>query len=76
MFRTYEVKAHLNKTKEQKVRDLFKPYRQAAKAIGKRQWRQLFEKGDFNKHARLNGITSPLSERYKETIQYQVIGVL
>jgi putative transposase len=75
VIRAYEVKGHLNRAKEEQVRALFKPYRQTAVVIARVQLRRFFQHGCLNRDLDIKGVASTLSERYKQTIQYQVVGV-
>ncbi|BCX82792.1 transposase [Methylomarinovum caldicuralii] len=51
-------------------------YRQTARAILRRKWRLLLETGRLDKNAQVKPIVSPLSERYKQTVQYQMVALL
>jgi putative transposase len=75
--RTYRLKHGANKGKVDKVMAVFPDYRRLAKQIARVQWNLFFTTGAFDRNlAPLSGIGSPLSERYKQTCQYQVVGML
>jgi len=77
MVRTYRLKHAINKGKQKQILDVLKAYRITASAIASLQWRLLFEEAqDFNKNLNIKYLPSPLSERYKQTCQYQVVAVL
>ena len=76
MLRTYELKAEINKGKEEKILSVLKEYRITAFVIGKKQWELFYTQGAFNKNHPVKGITSLLSERYKQIIQYQAVSIL
>ncbi len=72
-YRAIEVKHCANKGKVQKIKSLFKPAKQTAKAIARYQWELFFKTGSFNRKANIKHIQSKLSERYKYTIQYHLV---
>jgi putative transposase len=75
--RAYRLKHEANKGKAEKVLDLFPAYRDLAEDISRVQWNLFFATGRFDRNlAPLSGIDSLLSERYKQTCQYQVVGML
>jgi putative transposase len=54
-----------------------KEYRRVAKNIADFQWRRFYEDArPFGKNLSIKHIPSALSERYKQTCQWQVVGVL
>lgn len=75
ILRTYPMQTVANRAKVEKVLDLFIAYPQAARQIAAAQWRLLFESGRTNKNAPVR-ITTRLSARYRQTCQYQVVGML
>jgi putative transposase len=76
MDRTYMLKHQANKGKLLTAIETIKAYRRTAKAIAAYQWRLFFADGRFNKNADIKHLLSCLSERYKQTCQYQVVGTL
>jgi len=77
MLRTYQFQHGINKGKQGKIRSVIKAYRLTAQSIACRQWRLFFEnKSGFDKDLDIKYILSSLSGRYKQTCQYQVIGIL
>ncbi|MBM3302911.1 MAG: transposase, partial [Deltaproteobacteria bacterium] len=75
--RAYALKHQANKGKVGKVKAVFPAYRNLAREIAAVQWNLFFTTGSFDRNlAPLSGIDSPLSERYKQTCQYQVVGML
>ncbi|WP_037919747.1 RNA-guided endonuclease InsQ/TnpB family protein [Sulfurihydrogenibium subterraneum] len=74
--RAYKHKHNANKNKVETVRRILKDYRKTAEKISKLQWYLFFKEGSFNKNYKINHIPSKLSERYKQTCQYQVVSVL
>jgi putative transposase len=75
MLRTYPMQHAANWQKVEKVLDLFLAYPAAARQIASAQWRLFFESGRPNKNAPIK-IASRLSARYRQTCQYQVVGML
>jgi len=76
MIRTYPVKHYENVNKGKKILELTKEYRILAGDISRVQWKEFYKRGKFNKNLDIKELKSPLSERYKQTCQYQVVGVL
>jgi putative transposase len=77
LVRSYPLKHFANESKQKKVKDVLKQYRTFAKQDAKIQWNLFFLTGKFNKNlASLSEVPSLLSERYKQTCQYQVVGIL
>lgn len=75
--RTYRLKHEANRGKVDKVLAVFGAYRKLAQEISRVQWKLFFTTGRFDRNlAPLSGIESPLSERFKQTCQYQVVGML
>ncbi|WP_029523614.1 RNA-guided endonuclease TnpB family protein [Persephonella sp. KM09-Lau-8] len=74
--RAYKHKHSINKGKIQTIKQILAEYRKTAKKIAKKQWNIFFKEGSFNKNADIKDIPSNLSERYKQTCQYQVVSVL
>ena len=77
MDRTYKLKQRANKGKQSRVIQTIKDYRATAGLIAWHQWRCFYENAKpFNKQCDIKHIGSPLSERFKQTCQYQVVGTL
>lgn len=77
MLRTYRLKHGINKVKQDDVRKTIRAYRCTAQWIAAIQWERLVRTGMFfNKNLDIKRVRSLLSERYKQTCQYQVVGVL
>jgi putative transposase len=74
--RAYKHKHSVNKGKIETVKQIIKEYRKTAEDISKLQWKLFFKEGSFNKNYKIKHIPSKLSERYKQTCQYQVVSVL
>ena len=75
MMRTFRMRHGANAGKVDRILDLFLAYPKAAKQNAKAQWRSFFETGAFQRNLPIR-IDSPLSARYKQTVQYQVVGML
>ena len=76
MLRTYALPHQANAAKLKKLQPLLIAYRKAAESIAAQQWRAFFEYGEvFQKNAPIR-IDTPLSARYRQTCQYQVVGLL
>ena len=76
MIRTYPLKHSITQKKQAIIRSIIKEYQKLACCMAGRQWREFFENGDFDKDLDIKNIESKLSERYKQTCQYQVVGIL
>ena len=74
--RAYKHKHSINKGKIQTIKQVLIEYRKTAIKIAKRQWSIFFKEGYFNKNSNIKNIPSNLSERYKQTCQYQVVSML
>jgi len=72
----YRYKHFGNKGKIDKILQVLKEYRKTAKYIAKIQWYLFFKQGSFNEYNDVKNIKSKLSERYKQTCQSQVVGIL
>ena len=73
---TYFLHCSPNKEKENKVFNLLKEYRKTAKVIANQQWKTFQQTGKFNKYLDIKHIHSLLSQRYKQTCQWQVVATL
>ncbi|MGC8767366.1 MAG: hypothetical protein ACP5QP_06705 [Brevinematia bacterium] len=76
IIRAYMYPCFPNKGKAEKVKQVLKEYRKTAQEIAELQWNEFFKTGKFNRYFKLKEVKSPLSERYKQTCQWQVVGVL
>ncbi|MGB9873754.1 MAG: hypothetical protein ACPLRS_02155 [Hydrogenobacter sp.] len=76
VIRAYLYPCFPNKGKTHKIEQVLKEYRKTAQEIAKLQWNEFFKTGKFNRYLKLKKLESPLSERYKQTCQWQVVGVL
>ncbi|HIE58688.1 MAG TPA: transposase, partial [Hydrogenothermaceae bacterium] len=74
--RAYKHKHSINKGKIETIKEILYEYRKTAGYIAKIQWEIFFKEGKFNKNHKIKDIPSKLSERYKQTYQYQVVSVL
>lgn len=75
MMRAFRMMHDANPTKVNRILDLFQADPKAARQIVAMQWRSLFETGAFKRNLPIR-IKSPLSARYRQTCQYQVVGML
>ena len=77
MHRAYRLKQHANAGKQSKAIETVRAYRKTAEKIARVQWRFFYGTGGgFDKNLDIKHIASFLSERYKQTCQYQVVGIL
>jgi len=76
LIRSYALKHHLNEAKIATILEIFPHYRKLAKHISKIQWGLFFYEYKFNKNLDIKQMSSFLSERYKQTCQYQVVSQL
>lgn len=78
VLRTYQLKSHANKSKNDLILDVVRNYRKLAKNISNQQWYLFYfnNNSKFNKNLDIKNIETILSERYKQTCQYQVVGML
>src|SRR3972149_4697525 len=77
MVRTYRVNHNANINKQDKITAVVKEYRKTAQSISSVQWQRFYREGKpFNKNLDIKCIKSLLSERYKQTCQYQVVSIL
>ena len=75
MMRAYRMKQAANPGKVGQLLDLFLAYPKAAQQIAAVQWRCFFQTGLFKRNDPI-AIKSPLSARFKQSCQYQVVGML
>lgn len=76
MIRTYPHKHSMNIGKQKKILAVAKAYRGLAVRLSALQWQEFYRHGGFNKNLDIKVVKSVLSERYKQTCQYQVVGAL
>jgi len=77
MLRTYRLEHSANRGKQDSVIATIGEYRKVAKNIADFQWRRFYEDArPFYKYLSIKHIYSLLSERYKQTCQWQVVSVL
>ncbi|HBI23899.1 MAG TPA: transposase [Nitrospiraceae bacterium] len=77
MVRTYRVNHNANIGKQDKITAVIKEYRKTAQSISSAQWQRFYKEGkSFNKYFDIKHIQTSLSERYKQTCQYQVVSIL
>ena len=76
MIRTYPLQHFANGRKQEQVLELLRAYRKTAGRVASLQWRAFYMEGRFDKNLGLKDLDSPLSERYKQVCQYQVVGIL
>lgn len=76
MHRSYTLKHKANQTKQHKIYEIIKTYRILSNTLSQVQWELFFMTGSFNRNHDIKHVQTPLSERYKQTCQYQVVGVL
>lgn len=76
--RSYPLKHFANQSKVDIVVSTLLEYRKTAQKLADNQWRLFFETGKFQKNESVlrKKVDSKLSERYKQTAQYQVVGTL
>jgi putative transposase len=76
MIKTYTLRQSANPGKIEKVINVVKAYRVLAASLAKEQW-VLFQKtGSFNRDLDAKQVKTPMSARYKQTCQYQIVGML
>ncbi len=76
MLRTYKLKHSINQGKQTKILALLDEYRKVSNEISNRQWIHFYKNGRFNRDLEVNSIESELSQRYRQTAQYQVVSQL
>ncbi|HHY80237.1 MAG TPA: IS200/IS605 family element transposase accessory protein TnpB [Thermoanaerobacter sp.] len=73
---TYIYPSFANKNKIYKIKAVLLEYRKTAAAIAKLQWKNFYTKGQFDKNMNIKSLQSRLTERYKQTCQWQVVSIL
>ena len=76
MIKTYKLKHYLNNDKEQTILDTFEHYRKLSVQLAKIQWHHFYQHKCFNKNLDIKHVNTILSERYKQTAQYQTVSIL
>lgn len=76
MKRTYPLRHAINIGKQEKIMQVVKVYRELAQKLAALQWKRFFQSGSFDKNEDIKAVKTQLSERYKQTCQYQVVPVL
>lgn len=78
VLRTYQLKSHANNSKNELILDVLRNYRKLSHSLSNLHWYLFYKNNNtkFNKDLDIKHVNSILSERYKQTCQYQVIGVL
>ncbi len=76
MLSSYKLKHDVNRNKQTAIHAVKNAYRVLACQLANFQWKLFQQTFHFNKNAKLTNICSPLSERYKQTCNYQVVGQL
>ena len=76
MLRTYKLKHSINRGKQQKIFNLLDEYRKVSVEIANRQWIYFYKNGKFNRDLEVSSIESKLSQRYRQTAQYQIVSGL
>lgn len=76
MMRTYPYSHAANARKLPLVWAVLKAYRQSAQKIANDQWKSFFITGKIDRQALICESGHVLSDRYLQTCQYQVVGVL
>ena len=76
--RVYRVEQSMNADKLDRILDVLRVYRKTAKSISGLQWKLFFQNGSFYRNESINNgiVESQLSERWKQTCQYQVVSTL
>ena len=76
ILRTYKLKHSINIGKQKKILEILKEYRKLSHKILGKQWVHFYKNSEFDKNLKLESVETELSERYKQTAQYQVVGQL
>jgi len=76
MIRAYSLGHSINNKKQDTVLDVLKEYRVIAQKVSNIQYREFFKTSKFNKNFDIKFLQTKLSARYKQTLQYQVVGQL
>jgi len=75
MIKTYKLELEANQVKKDRILALIKAYRKTAKLVLNEQMKLLYTTSKLNKNHKLS-INTPLSARYLQTLQYQVVSML
>lgn len=76
MIKTYRLQHSANPGKIKKVISVVKSYRDLAGSLAREQWVLFHKTGLFNEDLEVKHVQTPLSARYKQTCQYQAVGML
>jgi len=76
MIKAYKLQHSANLGKMEKVIKVVKAYRALATSVAQAQWMLFYKTGSFDKDLDVKKIKTPLSARYKQTCQYQAVGML
>jgi len=76
MIKTYKLSLKANKSKLEKIREIAREYRRVAKIILNIELNLLFKEGRLNKNYKLPKIETKLSQRYLQTLKYQIVSML
>jgi putative transposase len=76
MIRAYKLEHSINIQKQEKIFELFSSYRKLSQKISQVQWNNFFKSKKFDKNLDIKTLKTPLSARYKQVSQYQVVGQL
>lgn len=78
VLRTYQLKSFANQSKNDSIIEVVRKYRKLSQQISNLQWNIFYlnNNSKFNKNLDIKHIETVLSERYKQTCQYQVVGML
>jgi putative transposase len=76
MIRAYSLRHSINSKKQDTILSVLSEYRAIAQKVSNIQWREFFKTSKFNKNVDIKSLKTKLSARYKQTLQYQVVGQL
>jgi putative transposase len=76
MIRAYSLGHSINSKKQDTILNVLNEYRAIAQKVSTIQWREFFKTSKFNKNIDIKSLKTKLSARYKQTLQYQVVGQL
>jgi putative transposase len=74
--RAYELKCRANLGKLDTILEIFPYYRKTATEIAPHQWMFFWHHGKFDKDIKTDFVKTPISKRYQQTCQYQVVSIL
>jgi len=76
MIKAYKLQDAANPGKTGKVTEVVKAYRGLAASLASVQWTLFQKTGSFDKDLDVKHVKTPLSARFKQTCQYQIVGML